>query len=97
MAMNSASVELRTRSPRTRRATSLDHGTVSFDGNGTIAGTGAGLLTINNLTVRQGTVTLSRNVTTAGLTLGIDGGTAATLRHRFERPSRLPGTLRSFN
>jgi hypothetical protein len=52
---------------------------VSFDGDGTIAGTGAGSLTLSKLTVRQGTVTLTRDVTAGALTLGFDGGAAATL------------------
>jgi fibronectin-binding autotransporter adhesin len=52
---------------------------VSFDGTGTIGGTGAGLFTLGNLTVRQGTVTLNRKVTVGGLTLGFDGGTQAVL------------------
>ncbi len=53
---------------------------VSFDGDGSITGTGAGTLTLNNLTVRQGTLTLSRNLTVGTLTMGLDtASTAATL------------------
>jgi fibronectin-binding autotransporter adhesin len=50
---------------------------VSFDASGSIGGTGTGSLSLGNLTVRQGTVTLNRNVTVGSLTLGIDGATSA--------------------
>lgn len=52
---------------------------VSFDGSGTITGSGAGSLTLSSLTARQGTLTVGRPVTVGGLTLGVDGGAAAAV------------------
>src|SRR5262249_5454041 len=52
---------------------------VSFDGPGSIGGTGTGSLTLGSLHIRQGALTLSRNLTVGALTLGLDGGSAASL------------------
>jgi autotransporter-associated beta strand protein len=52
---------------------------VSFNASGSIGGAGAGSLTLANLAVLQGTLTLNRNVTVGALTIGSINGTAATL------------------
>lgn len=52
---------------------------VSFDGAGAIDGAGAGSLTLAGLHIRQGALTLARNATVGALTLGLDGGTAASI------------------
>jgi fibronectin-binding autotransporter adhesin len=52
---------------------------VSFDGPGTIGGTGAGSLTFGSLHARQGVLTFTRNATVGALTLGTDGGAAASV------------------
>jgi autotransporter-associated beta strand protein len=52
---------------------------VSFNASGSIGGAGAGSLTLGNLAVLQGTLTLNRNVTVGALTIGSINGAAATL------------------